>query len=300
VTEAVAPELVKPGGMITDAVWVDFDGDGRVDLVTAGEWMPIQFFRNNGKQLVNATGSTGLPSMRGWWYSLAVGDFDNDHRPDVVAGNLGLNYSYRVSRDTTFGMYAGKFAGNQTSEVILTQGVDGKEYPLASLSQLGREIYQLGISFPTSGSFSTAPLGQVLGSAQLAQALHYQADTFASVYLHNDGAGRFSVHVLPNAAQIAPIKGIVATDVDGDGNLDLIVAGNLYDAEANTARADAGNGLWLRGDGKGHFTPVSPAESGLLAPLNVSGLALLNTQRGRTLLVANSADSLQAIAVGKH
>jgi hypothetical protein len=300
VTEAVAPELVNPGGMITDAAWIDFDGDGRTDLVTAGEWMPVQFFRNDGKRLINVTAATGLPSMRGWWYSLAVGDFDNDHRPDIVAGNLGLNYTYRISKDTTFGLYAGRFAGNQTSEVILTQGIDGKEYPLASLSQLSREIYQLGISFPTSGSFASAPLPQVFSSAQLAQALHYEADTFASVYLHNDGAGKFSSHALPNAAQIAPIRGMVATDVDGDGNLDLIIAGNLYEAEPNTARADAGNGLWLKGDGKGHFTPVSPVESGLLAPLNVSGLALLNTDRGRTLLVANTADSVQTISIRKR
>jgi len=300
VTEAVAPELANPGGMITDAVWIDFDGDGRTDLVTAGEWMPVQFFRNDGKRLINATASTGLPSMRGWWYSLAVGDFDNDHRPDIVAGNLGLNYSYRTSKDTTFGLYAGKFAGNQTPEVILTQSIDGKEYPLASLAQLSREIYQLGISFPTSGSFAGAPLRQVFSSSQLSQALHYEADTFASVYLHNDGAGKFSPHALPNAAQIAPIRGMVATDVDGDGNLDLIVAGNLYEAEPNTARADAGNGLWLKGDGKGHFTPVSPVESGLLAPLDVSGLALLNTQFGRTLIVANTADSLQSIVIRKR
>src|SRR5207248_3595545 len=49
VTEQVSSQLVNPGGMITDAAWVDFDGDGRLDLVTVGEWMPIQFFRNDGK-----------------------------------------------------------------------------------------------------------------------------------------------------------------------------------------------------------------------------------------------------------
>ncbi|PYO80357.1 MAG: hypothetical protein DMD63_01475 [Gemmatimonadetes bacterium] len=78
------------------------------------------------------------------------------------------------------------------------------------------------------------------------------------------------------------------------------MAGNLYDAEPNTARADAGNGLWLRGDGKGHFTPVSPVESGFLAPLNVSGLALINTSKGKAVLVANTADSLQSFNIRKR
>jgi hypothetical protein len=165
---------------------------------------------------------------------------------------------------------------------------------------LGQEIYQLASQFPTYGSFADAPIPRLFSPAQLQQAVHYQTDTFASVFLHNDGGGRFSASALPNAAQIAPIKGIIAHDVDGDGNLDLIVAGNLYDAEPNTPRADAGNGLWLRGDGHGHFTSVPPGESGFLAPLNVSGLGLIRTPTGIAVLVANTGDSLKAFAIRKR
>ena len=113
----------------------------------------------------------------------------------------------------------------------------------------------------------------------------------------NDGGGVFSATPLPMLAQIAPIKSILVQDVDGDGNLDLLIAGNLYDAEPNTPRADAGNGLWLRGDGHGRFVPVSPRESGFLAPRNVAALALVRTPTGRAVLVANTADSLQAFAI---
>jgi hypothetical protein len=300
VTEEVAPELAHPGGMVTDAVWMDFDGDGRQDLVTVGEWMPIQFYRNDGKRLINVTKSTRLPPLRGWWYSLAVGDFDHDGRPDLVAGNLGLNYTYTTSSASRFGVYASDFTGNRTTDVILTQDSNGKEYTLAGMAPLGTEMYQLGLQFPTYGSFADASLRQLFSPAQLKQAIHYQTDTFASVYLHNDGGGTFSASALPNAAQIAPIRGIIARDVDGDGNLDLIVAGNLYEAEPNTPRADAGNGLWLRGDGHGHFAPVSPRESGFLAPLNVAGLALIKTPTGNAVLIANTGDSLQAFAIRKH
>ena len=300
VTEEVAPELVHPGGMITDAAWVDFDGDGRLDLVTTGEWMPVEFYHNDGKRLRNVTASTHLPPMRGWWYSLAAGDFDHDGRPDLIAGNLGLNYSYTAAKNARFGIYAADLTGNRTSDIILTQEIGGTEYPLAGMAPLGREIYPLGIRFPTYGSFANVSIQQIFSPAQLKQALHYQADTFASLYLHNDGGGTFTASALPNLAQIAPIKGIIATDVDGDGNLDLIVAGNLYDAEPNTPRADAGNGLWLRGDGKGHFTPVPPTQSGFLAPLNVSGLTLIHTATGRAVIVANSGDSLQTFTIRKH
>ena len=297
VTEQMAPALVHPGGMITDAALIDFDGDGRLDLVTAGEWMPLQFYRNDGTRFRNVTSSTGLPPTRGWWYSLAVGDFDGDGRPDLVAGNLGLNYAYTTSPGNRFGVYAGDFNGNHTTEVVLTQEVNGTEYSYAGLAPLGREILSLGVNFPTYGSFAHASMGQAFDPAQLQQALHYQTDTFASVYLHNDGGGRFSALPLPSLAQIAPIKGIIPYDVDGDGHLDLIVAGNLYDADPSVARADAGNGLWLRGDGRGHFTAISPFQSGFLAPLNVSGLALINTSRGKAVLVVNTGDSLQAFAI---
>lgn len=297
VTEELAPELARPGGMITAAVWINFDGDGRVDLVTAGEWMPIQFYRNDGKRLTNVTQSTRLPPSRGWWFSLATGDFDSDGRPDLVAGNLGLNYAYATSQDSKFGVYAVDVTGNQTTDIILTQDIDGTDYPVAGLAPLGRAVYPFALRFPTYGAFAKASVQQLLTPAQLQTAVHYQTDTFASVYLRNNGDGTFSSSVLPNLAQIAPIKAIIVHDVDGDGHLDLLVAGNLYETEPNTPRADAGNGLWLKGDGKGHFHPVSPSGSGFLAPLNVAGLALIDTPTGKVVIVANTADSLQSFTV---
>jgi hypothetical protein len=298
VTEQVAPELVDPGGMVTDAVWVDFDGDGRLDLVTVGEWMPIQFYRNDGKTLRNVTESTELSPLRGWWYSVAAGDFDTDRRPDIVAGNLGLNHTYQTSSASPFGVYANSFTGNQTTDVVFTQRIGGTEYSLAGLAGLGRVIYTTAVKFPTYASFARASMLQLFSKAQLEQSLHYQADTFASVYLHNDGHGKFSASNLPNLAQISPMRAIVVHDVDGDGHQDLIVAGNVYDAEPNVPRPDAGNGLWLRGDGQGYFGPVPPSESGFLAPLNVSGLALINTPSGKAVVVANTGDSLQIFRIG--
>ena len=297
VTEAVAPELSQPSGMITAAAWSDLDGDGRLDLATAGEWMPLQFYHNDGKQLRNVTAAVGLPPMRGWWYSLAFGDFNHDGHPDLVAGNLGLNFMYRTSPQSRFGVYAADFTGSRTTDIVLTQEIGGTEYPLFGRARLGPSLYSVALRVPSYAAFATASVEQLLGASELRRALHYQTDTFASVYLQNSGDGRFTSVNLPNLAQIAPIRGIIAHDVDGDGNLDLIVAGNLYATEPNTPPADAGNGLWLKGDGRGHFTPVSPVESGFLAPRDVTGLALMQTPAGKAVLVANNGDSLQAFTI---
>lgn len=300
VTKDIAPELAAAFGMVTDAQWIDFDGDGRTDLVTVGEWMPIQFYKNEGGRLKNVTSATGLPPLRGWWYSLASGDVDNDGRTDLIAGNLGLNYSYKTSKDSTFGIYAVDVTGNGTTDILLSQKLNGTDYPIAGLAPLGQDMYTLGLRFPTYASFSSASISQLLTPPQLKSAVHYEADAFASVVIHNDGGGKFTATPLPDAAQISPIRGIIAHDVDGDGKLDLIVAGNLYDAEPNTPRADAGTGLWLKGAGKSHFAPVPASESGFMTPLNVAGLSSINTPAGMAILVANTGDSLHAIRIRKR
>jgi hypothetical protein len=194
-------------------------------------------------------------------------------------------------------VYAFNFTGNRTTDIVLAQKTAGTEFPLAGMAPLGREVYVTAVKFPTYGSFARATIPQLFEAAQLQQAVHYEADTFASVYLRNDGGGTFTSSPLSNLAQISPLRAIIAHDVDGDGHRDLIVAGNLYDAEPNTPRADAGNGLWLRGDGRGGFAPVPAIESGFLAPRNVAGLGLIRMPAGAAVLVANTGDSLQVFEI---
>ena len=298
VTALVAPELSQPAGMITAAVWMDIDGDKRLDLVTAGEWMPLEFYHNDGKEFVKV--SVSLPPTRGWWMSLAAGDVNHDGRPDLVAGNVGLNFAYTTSPGSRFGVYAGDFTGSNTTDIVLTKEIHATEYPFFGRAKLGPTIYPVALKFPSYASFAAQPVKELFGAPQLGRALHYQTDTFASLYLQNNGDGTFTSAPLPNLAQIAPIRGIIVHDVDGDGNLDLIVAGNLNDTEPNTPPADAGNGLWLKGDGKGQFTPVPAVQSGFLAPRNVAGLALMQTPAGKAVLVANTGDSLQAFVIRKR
>jgi len=244
----------------------------------------------------------GLPPLVGWWSSLAVDDFNHDGKPDIVAGNFGLNHTFTTSPSGRLGVYAGDFtAGGHTDVLITTQpGGGGKEYPVVGLATLGGAIYTLGIKFTSYGAFARADMTAVLDAAAARGALHYQVDTFASMYLQNDGTGHFVARPLPNAAQAGPVRGIVPLDVDGDGNLDLVVAGNLFDTAPNTAPADGAMGLWLRGDGRGHFDAVPARASGFLAARDVTGLAHVTTPAGVAVLTLNNGDSLQAFVIKRR
>jgi enediyne biosynthesis protein E4 len=296
ITESVAPDLLN-AGMITDALWIDINNNGKTDLVTAGEWSPVTFYMNIEGQLQNITENAVSVPQTGWWYSLAAGDFNNNGYTDIVAGNLGLNHSFTTSPDSPFGVYAADFTENRNTEIIFTKSVDGVEYPYFGLAKLGRAINEISIRYPRFEDFADVSVQQIFGPQRLNNAIRYKADTFASTYYLNNGDGTFSTHELPALAQISPIKSIIVHDVDGDGNEDLIITGNIYQTDPAIARVDAGNGLWLRGDGNGNFIPVSPFESGLLAPGDVKNISLIRNINGLGLVIANNSDSLQVYSI---
>src|SRR6185436_17294699 len=139
----------------------------------------LEFFKNDGTHLRDVTASVGPGPTRGRWYSLAAGDFNHDGRPDLVAGNLGLNHTFTTSPDSTFGVYAESFTGNQKTDIIFTKRIAGRDYPIAGASAIGQAIYTVAVQFPTFRAFSTASIDQLFSRGQLDRALHYETDTFA-------------------------------------------------------------------------------------------------------------------------
>ncbi len=137
VTAKVCPALQKPG-MVTSAVWTDFDNDKQTDLIIAGEWMPIRFFKNNQASLQEVTDSTGLSQMNGMWRSLIAADIDNDGDPDLVAGNLGLNCIYKVSAGEPMQLFATDLDGNGSIDPVFFYYIkdkDGKRRHFPALAE---------------------------------------------------------------------------------------------------------------------------------------------------------------------
>lgn len=285
-------------GMITDALWTDFDNDGDLDLIIVGEWVNPTFFENNRGKLKNITAETGLGDQTGWWFSINEADIDNDGDLDYVFGNLGTNYKYQATPEFPFKVYSKDFDNNGQNDIVLGYYNNQELFPVRGRQCSSQQIPDIKKKYETYNEFATASLIDIYGDMGIDEALEYQVRNFSSSYIENKGKGKFSISALPRRAQIAPVNGSVIDDYNGDGNLDILIAGNLYVAEVETPRADGGVGLLLTGDGTGKFDEVQPSFSGFLANgdvKKVEKIRLVNGKRG--VIIARNDDSLMLYVV---
>jgi hypothetical protein len=294
VTRERAPALVD-AGMVTSAAWIDYDNDGKLDLVVVGEWMPVRIFRQENGKLVDRTSTAGLSGTEGWWNTVSTVDVNGDGKKDLVLGNFGLNSYLRASAKEPTRLYVGDFFSTGTLKQILTSYKEGVSYPVASRDELLRAMPQLRRKYPTYADFGASRIEDILPASELARAKVLEAHRFASGIALNNGNGTFTLHDLPTEAQLAPVNAAVAGDFGGNGHMDLLVAGNNYGMPPILGRADASDGLLLRGSGDGRFRPI---DTNLGIRGQVRHMALVRGARGAKLIaVARNNDRLEILEV---
>jgi hypothetical protein len=302
VTEKVCPVLTKPG-MITSSVWTDFDNDKQLDLVVAGEWMPVRFFKNNHGKLQEVTSNTGLTQMNGMWRSLAVADIDKDGDEDIIAGNLGLNCIYEVTKDQPMQLFAKDLDGNGSVDPIFFYYIKdqtGKKnlYPAISRAQFSDQVPAIKKQFLYAKDYAKASFDNIFPGNKKEGLMHLSCDETRSCYFENLGGGKFKKHVLPVQVQFAPVNSIICDDVDGDGFMDLIMAGNEYQADVMTGRYDASYGCFLKGNKNKSFQFVPSATSGFIVDGDVKDMALIPLSNKKKILVmAANNDSLRVFKI---
>ncbi|TWI91093.1 VCBS repeat protein [Chitinophaga japonensis] len=289
ITAQAAPAL-QQAGLVCDALWTDYDNDGWMDLLLAGEWMSPVFLHNKNGKFEPA--ATGMDTETGWWSSLLAGDFDNDGDMDYIAGNTGLNTLYRASSREPVSIYAADFDRNGSYDAVPVLYLPDsagrrREFPAHTRDDLIKQMIMMRARFPKYHDFAVATIREVLKPEELQQALHLQAANLRSCYWENRGKGRFTCHPLPVQAQLAPVYGMLAADVNGDGNLDVVINGNDFGTDVSLGRYDALNGLVLLGNGKGGFTPADIRSSGIYIPGDGKALVQLKDRQGRLLLAAS-------------
>lgn len=298
VTTQYCPDL-QYIGMVTDALWSDFSGDGKPDLVLTGEWLPVTFLKNEGAAF-SLQKNSGISQHVGWWNSLAAGDFDGDGDMDYVAGNLGLNSNFKATPDEPMTLLAKDLDENGKLDLMVfcyLKAEDGslKPFPMHARDDMVSQLVAIRKQYPSFKTYGRAAMDDLWKAKDREGAIVLQATDMATSYIENKGNGKFSITPLPLQAQAAPVYGMLADDVDGDGALDLLLIGNDFGMEPGSGRHDAFNGLYVKGNGKGGFAAAPEAASGFFVPGDGKGLAAVYTAKNEALFIATqNSDSLLA------
>jgi len=272
-------------GMLTDAVWLDVDGDKQNELVVAGEWMPLRAYRYQGGKFDDVTEKMFSDRLSGWWNRLAAADLDGDGDQDLVAGNWGDNSQLHASKEEPVELYYADFDDNGFIDPIVCYYIQGTSYPMPTRDELTDQIVSLRQKFPKYDAYADAKLGDILSEEQLKKARMLKADHFHTTWFENDN-GIFRARSLPVQADYAPVHAIMIDDFDGDGKKDILLAGNIEQTRIKIGKVDANHGVLLKGDGKGGFLYLDQDISGLKLLGCVRDLVTLGERNGKKLVMA--------------
>jgi hypothetical protein len=300
VTEEKNADLLNPG-MVTDALWTDFSGDGQADLIMVGEWMPVRLFLNSGSSMEEIKGQEWMPNSRGWWNSICSGDFDQDGDADYLLGNMGLNFEIKPTPREPVSIYAKDFDNNGSMDAVMSYFINGKNYPMYPKDDLATQIPGISDKYPSYESYADQTISDIFPEEELNTSLLLQANTFSSSYLENLGNNQFNFSGLPTAAQLSPVYSMRTDDYNNDGYQDVLLAGNFFGSRIQFGRLDANKGLLLLGDGKGNFQEVPSANSGLFINGEVRDIARVRLASGKDLVLFSlNNDSLRLYQIAEY
>jgi hypothetical protein len=261
-------------GLVSGAVWSDLNGDGFPELVLACEAGPVRVFQYERGRFRELTAALGLARFPGLWNSVTAGDFDGDGRLDIAAGNWGANTKYQSCLAQPIRFYYGESEGSGTVAIVESYFAAelGKIVPWRDWETLSQSLPFIRERYQSFTQFSTASVAEFMGG-RMSGMREITITTLDSMLFLNRG-DHFEARPLPFEAQLAPIFGVAAGDLDGDGNEDLVASQNFFGVPPLVSRLDGGRGVWLRGDGGGGFTAV---------PGSVSGIGIYGEGRGVAL-----------------
>jgi enediyne biosynthesis protein E4 len=270
-------------GMVTSALFSDYDNDGWEDLIVAGEWMPITIFKN---EKGHFTKTTELKT--GWWNSLAQGDFDNDGDIDYIAGNLGRNSVFQASEQEPVSIYAKDFDSNGSIDPIISRYIQGKEHPVHYRETMTEQIVSLRRLLRSYTLYGQLQMPEIVDFLRGHDALVKRADYFESCYVQNLGNSNFSLHALPMDVQVSPINSIAVCNLNDDKYLDFLAVGNSFSEETLTGYYDAGVGICALGKGNGTFEILPPAKSGFFVNSDAKSIEEIKVGNTRKWIVTSN------------
>jgi len=287
-TERLAYDL-KDAGMVTSAVWADMDGDSKKDLVTVSEWGTPNIYKNSGRRLSKLP--TVLDSLDGLWNVVEAADLDNDGDNDLILGNQGANLHYKPTPKNPMKMWVNDFDGNGTIEQIVTLHENGKDYPLHQKKELTNQMVSLKKQNLKASEYAKRTVDELFPAEVFEQSIMKRSAISESVIAINEGGGKFTIKVLPPRVQLSCVCGISCADINQDGFLDLIMAGNNFEFKPQYSRLDANYGNVLLGNKELDFKWQDYTKSGFFIREEVKHLKQFKDRNGKAYLIASLNDT---------
>ena len=234
-------------GMVTDAIWEDYDNDGLTDLIVVGGWMKPLFLRNTGRSFEED--NVLNEKLGGLWQSISSFDIDHDGDMDYILGNWGLNSKFKATEDHPMKMYYSDFDENGKSETIVAIEKNGSYYPLNGFDMLSGQIVGLKKKYTSYQAFAGQTIEKIFSAKQLKKAVIYSVHQLASGYLKNEN-GTFKFVPLPMELQIAPIMTQLTYDFDSDGQDEVLLGGNYFGVQPFHGRYGSFSGAIIENEGK--------------------------------------------------
>ncbi|MDL5510901.1 VCBS repeat-containing protein [Arenibacter sp. M-2] len=287
-TERLAYDT-KQAGMVTDAIWVDMDGDQKKDLITVADWGRPVIYKNSGKRMSKM--NTVLDSLTGWWNVVSAEDLDNDGDYDLILGNQGSNVPYSCSMKNPMKLWVNDFDNNGTIEQITTRNFEGKDYPIHQKKELTTQMVALKKQNLKASEYAKRTIGELFSDETFNKSIVKEGTIQESVIAINEGGGEFTIKKLPGRVQLSCVCGITCTDVNGDGYVDLIMGGNNFEFKPQYSRLDAHFGSVLLGNEKLDFKWQSYDESGFLIKEEVKHIEQFQDSHGKRFIIAAINDN---------
>ncbi len=284
---------IKEAGMITDAIWTDLDDDNKMELITVSDWGSPKVFRLNGKFLKPIESS--LDSLHGWWLTISSSDLDNDGDMDLILGNKGSNIPYKPSFDSPMKLWVNDFDENGGMEQITTVYENNGDYPLHMRKEVTMQIVSLKKENLKASAYAKKTIQELFPKEVVDRTLVKKSTISESIVAENLGNGQFRIKVLPNRVQLSCVCDITCKDINNDGIMDLIMAGNNYEFRPQYSRLDASYGHVLIGNGNLDFEWKNYGESGFFVKDEVKHLELLKDKDGSEYLFTAINDSLPKV-----
>lgn len=285
-------------GMVSDAIWTDFNNDQWTDLIVVGEWMNIRFFENK-EGYFNEIKTSGIEQYVGWWNSISSADLDNDGDMDYIAGNFGENCFMKASQKEPITIIAKDFDKNGSIDPFLSYYLRDslgtrKDHIYHPWEDVVKQYRGLRKNFNSYGTFGEATIDDIFAFEDLSDVYTEETNWMKSSWIENLGNNRFALHALPKEVQWAPLFGIVPMDIDEDEFKDLILVGNDFGVEVHQGRSDALNGVVLKNQAGSGFQVMDLETTEFFVGKDAKSLVKLHTADNLPMLIASqNNDSLE-------